>query len=635
MRTLLLLLALGCDPDPAVPTRTPAADPPPLGIPLLDDGITYAGAAAIDLTPDFFETWDDRNGDGLFDGCPDDPDGAVCAEPFDDVNGNGWFDAVWIGGFSPLRPATGVHDSVEVRAVVISQDGDYIALVGMDFVGLGSPRIDAARAALVADGFDPDRLLAAASHNHQGPDTMGLWGDPYDLADPMTGVDEDYQVRVTQAIEQAVRDAAAAMEPVELRVGAQRMRDRDPYFSGANFGGKNPKARVHGMIYDGRDPVVVSDQLLVMQGRRADDSAVFTFTNWSGHPEVWGGDNGLISADWVGVSQDLLDARYGGVTVHMPESLGGMQSALNGDLPLVEADGTHAYAACSAEAVADADDPGCFGRAEGADRLDADGDPVPVFAEPDTWDFVQSHGWHIAEAAIDILEEQAEVVEAAPLRVTTTSAWIPIENIAYRLLGPNGMFDLDLDDASFDLALCPEADPALDIGCIETRTSRAQVGPVAFMAVPGELLPELAWGFPDDPQWSLEAADPAARGASDSRYFVQHPRACDPIPYADCATETGSIDGCDCTAMHAVPYTLSHDPTVPPLLDLLDAPDVRYRAVLGMTDNYLSYIVPEPDFNSAVSLLTDDGDHYEDTVSPAHNFATKLQAAQLALDAAW
>ena len=54
-----------------------------------------------------------------------------------------------------------------------------------------------------------------------------------------------------------------------------------------------------------------------------------------------------------------------------------------------------------------------------------------------------------------------------------------------------------------------------------------------------------------------------------------------------------------------------------------------------MTDDYLSYIIPEPDFNTEVSLLTDDGDHYEDTVSPARGPATRIQEAQLELDAAW
>jgi hypothetical protein len=428
-----------------------------------------------------------------------------------------------------------------------------------------------------------------------------------------------------------VRDAAAAMEPVELRVGAVHMRDRSPWFNGANFGGKSPVAIQHGMIYDGRDPVVVSDQLLAMQGRRPDDSVVFTFTNWSGHPEVWGSDNGDISADWVGVTQDVLDAHYGGITVHMPESLGGMQSALSGDLPLVGEDGDHVFQTCSAEAVVDESDTECFGMAEGDPRVDADGDTVPVWAERDSWDFVRSHGWHIAEAAIDVLDA-GEVITPSPLRVEAESLYVPIDNIAYQLLGPHDMFDLNLDDQIFDPDLCPQADPAAELGCIETRTFRAQLGTVGFVAVPGELLPELAWGFPDDPQWDLEAADPTARNTDGAVYFRQHPRACDVVAWADCRETDGEIDGCDCKKMHAVPYTLNDDASVRPMLELLDT---DYRAVLGMTDNYLSYIVPEPDFNTDVSLLGEDGDHYEDTVSPSPHFGTGVQRAQERIAERW
>jgi hypothetical protein len=55
-----------------------------------------------------------------------------------------------------------------------------------------------------------------------------------------------------------------------------------------------------------------------------------------------------------------------------------------------------------------------------------------------------------------------------------------------------------------------------------------------------------------------------------------------------------------------------------------------------MADNYLSYIIPEPDFNRDVTLLSpSDGDHYEDTVSPASGFATKIQDAQLAISERW
>ncbi|RME22165.1 MAG: hypothetical protein D6798_16475 [Deltaproteobacteria bacterium] len=633
---LALLLSPACGTDGGAAGDTGAA-PSPLGIPLVEDGVTYAGAAVLDITPTIRETFDDLDGDHIFQGCLDDPDGSVCGgEPFDDVDGDGWFDATWIGGFAPLRPATAVHDPIYARALVLARDGEYLAFVTLDFVGLGSPRIHEARDRLVAtEGFDPDRLIVSSSHNHQGPDTMGLWGNPYNLADPVSGIDPEYQDAIPDAIEQVVRDAAAGMVPVDLTLGQVAMRDRSPWLNGADWGGKNPVAKVHGMIYDGRDPVIISDQLTVLQGRDAEGDAVFTLTNWSGHPEVRGSDNNELSADWVGVTRQVLEARYGGVALHVPESLGGMQSALHADLPLVEADGTHVYQQCSAEEVVDAADPGCFGKAEGDLRTDDDGDAVPRWAEQDSWEFVTSHGWLIAEAAMDALDAGVPL-EPTPIRVEAESFFVPIFNVGYQLLGPSGIFDLGLEDAVFDPDLCPwveetGATGGQQMGCIETRTFRLQVGDLGFLAVPGELLPELAWGLPtDDPQWLAEVDDPTARGEG-ARYFPQHDPDCDDLDYEDCR-EARAIGDCDCLAVHAWPYRLSYDDAVPPLLDLVEQP---HKAIIGMADNYLSYIIPEPDFNKEVSLLSDDGDHYEDTVSPAWVFATELQKAQLRIAERW
>jgi hypothetical protein len=582
----------------------------PLGIPVLQDGRLYAGVAVVDITPAIGETFDDLDGDNYFGGCVDDPaaSSADCPEPFDDANGNGHFDPVWIGGFGPKRPALGVHDPVYARALVLSFDGGYVAMVSLDLVGLGSPRIHQARDRLVAEGFEQDRLIVASTHNHQGPDSMGLWGDPENF---VSGLDQAYQARLADSIEAAVRQAAAGMQPVSLTVGAVALRDVEPkWFNGASFGGKNPTATMHGLIHDIRDPIVVSDQLLVLQGRGDDGAVVFTLTNWSGHPETRASSNNLLSSDWVGPERELLEARYGGVALHFPESLGGMQSALGGDVPLVR-DGAVVH-----------------------EGVDADGDDVPAWAEHDSWEFVGSLGWHVAEAATLALD-QGETVTQAPIRVEAESFVIPVENVVYNLLGPLDIFDLGLDEAIVDPARCPEADDGTtQLGCLEVRTFRLQLGPVGFTAVPGELLPELAWGLPvDDPRWLAEVDDPTARGAT-AVYFPQHDPNCNDVEYVDCQPVM-AIDDCDCTHVHAWPYVLSHEASQKPLLDAWDPAAARYRAVLGMTDNYLSYIVPEPDFNTAVSLLTDDGDHYEDTVSPTHVFATRVQEAQARIDARW
>ncbi|MBT3220248.1 MAG: hypothetical protein HN348_14270, partial [Proteobacteria bacterium] len=364
---VLFFLALSCKPAAEEPTD----EGPPLGMILEQDGTTYAGVAIIDITPQITETYIDANNDYMFNGCHDDPDG--CLDTWTDTNGNGWFDAVWIGGFGPLRPANGVHDPIYTRALVLSHNGEYIAFVTNDLVGVHARRITPARDALAEDGFGADQLIVTSSHNHQGPDTLGLWGNPI-LGVP--GYNEDYQEFISVSIEDAVRQAAASMEAVDFRVASVDMRDVSPWFNGANFGGKNPDKISHGMIHDGRDPVVVSDQLLVMQGIGT-EGTVFTLTNWSGHPETRGGDNDQISSDWVGVEREVLEDHFGGVALHMAESLGGMQSALGSELPLVEEDGTHVYQTCDATAIADDTDTECYGKDEGELRVDDDGDTVP------------------------------------------------------------------------------------------------------------------------------------------------------------------------------------------------------------------------------------------------------------------
>lgn len=168
---MLLSLLLAC---PA-PEEAP---PPPYGLILKNDGQLYAGAARVDITPTITETYTDLNGNHEFDGCNTDPSGTRggCDEPYDDVNGNNNFDAVWMAGFQSRRAAMEVHDPLTVSAVVISLDGEYVALVGVDSLGLLENRVRDAATVLEADGFDGHRLIVSSSHTHSGADTVGIWG---------------------------------------------------------------------------------------------------------------------------------------------------------------------------------------------------------------------------------------------------------------------------------------------------------------------------------------------------------------------------------------------------------------------------------------------------------------------------
>lgn len=588
--------------------------PTPLGLPVTQDGVTWVGVASVDITPEVPETYLDLNDDHHFDGCLDDPDALKdgCDEPFDDVNGNGVFDAVWIAGFDPRRAAQGVHDPISVRSMVVLRDGEYVVLTGLDLVGLLSFRIDAAREILVADdGMEAHRWVVASSHNHQGPDCFGIWGfTDLDTFTFTPGFDPDYQEFLVQAMVQSVREAAAAVRPVEVVMGMIDLAEVSDWFNGERFGGLNPRPHTRGLIHDIRDPVLTSTGVFLMHARDPETgTGVASLLNFAGHPEVWGDENSLISADWVGVARDRIDGALGGMTVFLPESVGGMQSMLGAEIPLVDEAGDWVW------------------------QTDIPGESIPVWPQRETWEYVRSAGVHVADAALAAVAE-AKVVTLDPIEVAWREMRVHADNDGWALGAVMGIGDFDLDGIIKDPDLCPGFDPEdpFDVGCMDTWTWRFRLGPLAAITAPGELLPELFHGFPDDPVWAAESQDPGLRGdARGSRYFPQHPAACDGVKFTDCSTvfERG---GCDCLKMHAVPYELSDDPLLAtPMKDLL-ADEATFKVAISMTGNYLSYIIPASDFNTAVSVLEGPvGDHYEDSVSASSTLATTLQRAQLEL----
>ena len=103
---------------------------------------------------------------------------------------------VFVAGFGPNRKATGVHDPLKARAVVLAHDKQKLAFVSVDLVGFFRPDVLAVRQQL--PGFT--YVLVGSTHNHEGPDTLGLWG----LTPLQSGVDAGYLAFVKAQIVKAV-----------------------------------------------------------------------------------------------------------------------------------------------------------------------------------------------------------------------------------------------------------------------------------------------------------------------------------------------------------------------------------------------------------------------------------------------
>lgn len=213
---------------------------------------------------------------------------------------------VYMAGFDNDRRATGVHDDLWARAVAMSDGRTRVALVSVDLIGLFLTDVDAARRLLRERAGDA-ALIVTSTHDHEGPDTLGLWGPGRFTS----GVNAEYLDRVRRAVADVAAEALDRLEPARLIV-----------------------ARTHTpeLIMDGRLPEVIDDTLVVLQAVAPDGRTLGTVSSWSSHPEALGGDNTLITADFPHYLNRRLEEALGGTAVFLVGSIGGLMTPLGLEL---------------------------------------------------------------------------------------------------------------------------------------------------------------------------------------------------------------------------------------------------------------------------------------------------------------
>jgi hypothetical protein len=121
-------------------------------------------------------------------------------------------DPVFMAGFGNNRRATGYNDQLWARGVVVEGVGGRVAIVSLDVVGYFLNEVETARA-LVAPESEIDYLVVSSTHQHEGPDTLGIWG-PDQLT---TGIDFGYLDFVNASIADCVDSAAADMQQARIK----------------------------------------------------------------------------------------------------------------------------------------------------------------------------------------------------------------------------------------------------------------------------------------------------------------------------------------------------------------------------------------------------------------------------------
>jgi hypothetical protein len=208
---------------------------------------------------------------------------------------------VYMAGFGNNRVATRIHDPLMARSVVLKDGKTKVAFVSIDVVGFGYPNVLRVRKQL--PGFT--YVLVSSTHNHEGPDTIGLWGKNLS----QSGVDPDYIAHVESQIIKAVRDADKASKSVTARIGT---------------------AKAPELLHDGREPYIKHDEIVAIKFSEKDTEKPFGIVvQWNCHPETLDSKNTEISADFVGYTVKHLEEKHMCSVVYLTGTVGGLMTSLH------------------------------------------------------------------------------------------------------------------------------------------------------------------------------------------------------------------------------------------------------------------------------------------------------------------
>jgi len=214
-----------------------------------------------------------------------------------------------IAGFGQRKTkyATGIHDSVFVKAIALRVGGQTVVLVGADLLIMPTNIIDSVTFALSKVGIQRNSLFFSATHTHS---SIGGWGYGL-LAKVISGRENiDIEKFLTKQIVKSVFDAIADLHLAKLGSGS---------FNGSTY----IRNRLTGdPLHNYND----FNYLIVEQpGRR---KAIIG--SFSAHPTTIGRKNTLISADYPGYWQRKMESTGFDMAMFCGGSMGGQSPVGHG-----------------------------------------------------------------------------------------------------------------------------------------------------------------------------------------------------------------------------------------------------------------------------------------------------------------
>ncbi|PQO45065.1 hypothetical protein [Blastopirellula marina] len=209
---------------------------------------------------------------------------------------------VYLAGYGYNRRASGVHDPIMGRAVLLDDGEKRVAIVGVDLIGLQLPDVQRVRDNLPGVDF----TIIASSHSHEGPDVIGIWG-PNPLA---RGVNDDYVTLVVDRVSELVAGLEKKLTPATV-----------------SFGTAEDKT----LLRDSRLPEVYDPTLRALRFQSPESGAdLGMLVQWNSHPEAMGPKNKLLTGDFPATTVAELEKKYQCPVVYVSGALGGLLAPSRG-----------------------------------------------------------------------------------------------------------------------------------------------------------------------------------------------------------------------------------------------------------------------------------------------------------------
>lgn len=209
----------------------------------------------------------------------------------------------YIAGDKQNRHFKGIHDSLYVKVVFVSDSKNSFAILTVDCIGIIHPTLLEIRKAvseqIPASELDPSHIVLSSTHTHSGPDVVGLWG----ANQASSGVNDAYMKKLVTTAASKIAEAWKSRKPGYIS------------WTETKYG--------EGWVYNICIPEELDRSLTILQFTDLKGNSIATLTNFACHPTFMDAATDLVSSDYVGGFYKEMNNEIHGVNLFLQGAVGG------------------------------------------------------------------------------------------------------------------------------------------------------------------------------------------------------------------------------------------------------------------------------------------------------------------------